>query len=160
MTTIGLFIVGLVIAVGLAGIILPVLPGLLLCWGAILAWAVFEGTANGWIVFAGISVLFALSQVVKYLIPGQWMRSADVAWTTLAIGGLAGIVGFFVIPVIGLPLGFVAGVYAAERMQLGGHAAAWQSTVHAVKAVGLAILIELAAGLFGAVGWLGAVLFA
>lgn len=160
MTTIGLIIIGLVIAVGLAGIILPVLPGLLLCWGAILAWAVFEGTGNAWIVFASVSVLFLLSQVVKYLIPGQWMRSADVAWTTLATGGLLGIVGFFVVPVIGLPLGFVAGVYAAERLQLGGHAAAWQSTVYAVKAVGLAILIELAAGLFGAAGWLAAVLFA
>ena len=56
-------------------------------------------------------------------------------------------------------LGFSAGVYAAERHRLGTHQAAWPSTVHALKAVGLSILIELAAGLLIGAAWLAAVLF-
>jgi len=67
--------------------------------------------------------------------------------------------GFFVVPVVGLILGFVLGVYTAERVRLGSHATAWPSTMHALKAVGLSILIELAAGLLLAAAWLGAVTF-
>jgi hypothetical protein len=67
-------------------------------------------------------------------------------------------VGFFVIPVVGLPLGFVLGVYLAERLRQPGHRFAWRSTGEAIKAVGLSILIELGAGLFIAGLWLAAVL--
>ena len=52
---------------------------------------------------------------------------------------------------------FVAGIYLVERVRLGNHRSAWPSTVHALKAVGLAILIELFAGLLIATTWLVAV---
>ncbi|MQA87205.1 MAG: DUF456 family protein [Streptosporangiales bacterium] len=159
MTTLGLVLVGLVIAVGIVGILVPVLPGLLLIWAAVLTWALFERTPLAWIVLAVASVLVLASQIVKYLVPGRRMRAAGVPWRTLAIGGVLAIVGFFVIPVVGLVIGFVLGVYVAERVRLGGHSAAWPSTVEALRAVGLSILIELAAGLVVAVTWLGAVLF-
>ena len=60
-----------------------------------------------------------------------------------------GVVGFFVVPVVGLFVGFVLGVYLAERRRVGG-AAAWPSTKEALRAVGLSILIELAAGVLAA----------
>ncbi len=66
-------------------------------------------------------------------------------------------VGFFVIPVVGLFLGFVVGVYGAEEERLGPQAA-WPSTKLAVRAVGLSILIELAGALLAAATWLAAVL--
>jgi uncharacterized protein YqgC (DUF456 family) len=153
----GLVLVGLAILVGLFGVVMPVIPGLLLCWAAVLVWAVVEGTPLAWTVFGVSTVVVAISQVVKYMIPGQRLRNAGVPVRSMAVGGLLGIVGFFVVPVIGLVLGFVVGVYAAERLRLGTHAAAWSSTVHALKAVGLSILIELAAGLVVAAVWLGAV---
>lgn len=158
-TTLGLILIALAIAVGIVGIVLPVLPGVLLCWAAVLVWAIFEGTGAAWLLFAIASVLALASQLLKYLIPGQRMRAAEVPWTTIAAGGALGIVGFFVIPIIGLVVGFVLGVYAAERSRFGNHEQAWPSTVEAVKAVGLAILIELAAGLLIAAGWFGTVLF-
>ena len=42
------------------------------------------------------------------------MRAADVRTLSLVAGGVLGIIGFFVIPVIGLLIGFVLGVYLAE----------------------------------------------
>ena len=42
------------------------------------------------------------------------MRAADVRTLSLVAGGVLGIVGFFVIPVVGLLIGFVLGVYLAE----------------------------------------------
>ena len=71
---------------------------------------------------------------------------------------MLGIVGFFVIPVVGLLIGFVLGVYLAELRRVGS-AAAWPATVHALKAVGLSIVIELVASLLAATTWaLGVVL--
>jgi len=49
-------------------------------------------------------------------------------------------------------------VYLAERTRLRSHREAWQSTVQALKAVGVSILIELGAGLLIAAAWLGAVI--
>ena len=156
----GLVLVGVVIVVGLVGVLLPMLPGLLLCWGAVLVWALAERTAVAWTVLAAATLLFATSQVVKYLVPGRRLRSAGVPWGSVAAGGVLAVVGFFVIPVVGAVAGFVGGVYGAERLRLRTHAAAWPSTVRAMQAVGLSVLIELVAGLLIGTAWLAAVLLA
>jgi hypothetical protein len=58
---------------------------------------------------------------------------------------------------VGLFLGFVLGIYLAELARLREPAAAWPSTVHALKAVGVSILIELAAGLLILATWIAGV---
>ena len=149
-------LVGLVIAVGLVGIVVPVLPGSVLVGAAILVWAVLVGTTTGWVVFAVAAILLATGTVVMYLVPGRRLRTSGVPTRTLVLGGLAGVVGFFVVPVIGLPLGFVAGVYAAESARLGG-SRAWPSTKQALLAAGLSVLIELAFGLLATLTWVAGV---
>jgi uncharacterized protein len=156
----GLVLVGVAILVGLLGVLLPVIPGLLLSWGAVLVWALVERTAVAWTVLAVASLLLVTSQVVKYLVPGRRLRSAGVPWGSVAAGGVLAMVGFFVIPVVGAVVGFVGGIYGAERLRLRTHAAAWPSTVRALQAVGLSVLIELVAGLLIANAWLAAVLLA
>jgi uncharacterized protein YqgC (DUF456 family) len=158
MDTTGVVLVGIAILVGLVGVVVPALPGLLLVWGAVLVWALFEGTTAAWVVLTVATVLVPVSQVVKYLVPSRRMRAAGVPTASLAAGGLVGAVGFFVIPVVGAFFGFVLGVYLAERLRLGNHALAWSSTRHALKATGLSILIELVAGLLIAGAWLATVL--
>ncbi len=69
---------------------------------------------------------------------------------------MLGVAGFFVIPVIGLVVGFVLGVYLAELNRV-GTTLAWPATKHALKAVGLSILIELVATLFAAATWVAGV---
>jgi hypothetical protein len=59
---------------------------------------------------------------------------------------------------VGLPLGFVLGVYLVEWQRLGRRAAG-PATVHALRAVGLGIVIELTFGVLAAATWaLGVVL--
>lgn len=146
-------LVGLVIAVGIVGIVLPMLPGSILILGAVLVWAVTEGTAGAWTVFALVTVLLVAGGIVKYLVPGRGLKASGVPTRTLVLGAVLGIVGFFVVPVVGLPLGFVGGVYLAELQRVGSPAA-WPSTKAAVKAVGLSILVELVAALLAAGVWL------
>jgi uncharacterized protein len=150
-------LVALVIAVGLVGVIVPVLPGSLLVLGAVLVWALDIGSTTGWIVLGVATAFIALGNVVKYVVPGRRLRQNEIPNSTLVLGGILGVVGFFVIPVIGLVVGFVLGVYLAELRRVGGNQA-WPATVHALKAVGLSILIELAATLCAAAAWVAGVL--
>ena len=145
-------LVGLAVLVGVVGVVVPVLPGSLLILGAVLVWALQDGSGTAWTVFAVVTVLLATGAIVKYAVPGRRLQTAGVPNRTLFAGAALGLVGFFVIPVIGLVIGFVAGVYLAE-MQRVGREAAWPSTRHALLAAGLSILIELAAALLAAVTW-------
>nr|WP_284290737.1 DUF456 family protein [Angustibacter aerolatus] len=52
--------------------------------------------------------------MVKYVLPGRRLKDAGVPWWTTLAGVALGVVGFFVVPVVGLLLGFVLGVYLAE----------------------------------------------
>jgi uncharacterized protein YqgC (DUF456 family) len=145
------------IALGLAGVLIPILPGLVLVWAGIAIWAYAQGTGGGWGVLAGASVVIVLGLVLKYAVPGRRLRDAGVPWITLVIGVTLGIAGFFVIPVLGLPIGFVLGVYLAEMARLGSAAAAWPSTREAVTALGFSLLIELGTGLIATAIWLAGV---
>ena len=145
-------LVALAIAVGLVGVLVPVLPGSLLVAAAIAVWAIERADATAWAV-AAVALLFLVTgTVVKYLVPGRRLQRAGVPTSTLVAGGVVGIVGFFVVPVVGLALGFVLGVYLSEWRRL-GHRDAWPATVRALKAVGLGILIELGFGILAAVTW-------
>jgi uncharacterized protein YqgC (DUF456 family) len=139
----GEVLVGLTIAVGLVGVVVPLLPGVSLVWAAILVWALVTGSAVGWATFAAATFVLLASQVAKYVLPGRRLTSAGVPRWTLLAGAVAGIVGFFVIPVIGLFIGFPLGVYVAELLRLRSWSTAWPSTRSALQAVGLSLAIEL-----------------
>ena len=135
-------LVALGIAVGLVGVVVPVLPGALLVWAAILVWSIDVGTATGWTVLAAATGVIAGGQVVKYTIPSKQLRARGVPNRSLFIGGLVAIAGFFLIPVVGLFIGFVVGVYASEYQRVGAQMA-WPSTKVAVRAVVVSMLVEL-----------------
>lgn len=153
-----LLLVGLAVAAGLVGVLVPVLPGLALVWVAVLVWAMAETGTLRWVVLAAVSVLCAGGLVVKYFVAGRRMRSSQVPRRSLVVGAVLGVVGFFVVPVIGLVLGLVGGVYAAERVRTGRAGDAWSATRSAMAAVGLALLVELGAGLLAAGTWLAGAL--
>jgi uncharacterized protein len=146
------FAVALAIAVGVVGVIVPLLPGSLLVLAAILVWAWDLGTATSWSVFAVATVVIALGSIVKYVVPGRRLKDNGIPNSTLFVGGALGVVGFFVIPVVGLLIGFVLGVYLAELGRVGTRDA-WPATWHALKAVGLSMLIEFTACLLAAAVW-------
>ena len=148
--------VALGIAVGLVGILVPVLPGGLLIVVAILVWAVDVGGGTAWTVFAVATTLVVVGAVVKYVVPGRRLKDAGIPASTQWTGVVLGVVGFFVIPVLGLFVGFVLGIYLAERRRLGA-AAAGPSTKASLRAVGLSILIELLAGVLAAGTWVAGV---
>jgi uncharacterized protein YqgC (DUF456 family) len=145
---------GLVILVGVLGVLIPVLPGLILCWLGVLLWALLgDAGAGRWVVLVVATAIAVGGTVLKYLWPGRRLKSTGVPTSTLVAGGVLGLIGFFVVPVIGLVLGFVLGVWLAERVRL-GDGRAWSSTKQALAAVGLSMLVEFGAALAVALVWL------
>jgi uncharacterized protein YqgC (DUF456 family) len=145
---------GIAVVAGIIGVVVPVLPGLVLCWAGVLFWALFGHAGPiGWVVLVVATLATAAGTAIKYLWPGKRLKNTGVPTSSLMAGGVLGAVGFFVIPVLGLVLGFVLGVWLAERARL-GPGRAWPSTRAALGAVGLSMLVELVAALIVAGVWL------
>lgn len=153
-------IAALLILVGIIGVVVPVLPGLVLVVAGIAVWAVPRGDVLGWSVLGIAVVIVVLGSIAKYLLPGRRLRDSGVPGRTIAAGAVLGVVGFFVVPVVGLLLGFVLGVYLAELARLRDKALAWPSTRVALAAVGWSILIELGTALLATGVWIGGLLLA
>lgn len=148
------WLAGLIIVIGLVGIVSVVLPGLIVVLAGVAVWAVPRGDAVGWWVLGIAGLLVIIGTVAKYLLPGRRLKEAGVPGRTLMAGAGLGVVGFFVVPVVGLFLGFVLGVWLAELVRLPDRSQAWSSAKHALKAVGFSMIIELAAGLLATAAWI------
>ncbi|PFG40521.1 hypothetical protein ATJ97_3051 [Georgenia soli] len=151
-------IVGLVIVVGLVGAVIQIYPGSIIVAAAVAVWGVVTGGAIGWTVAVVGVLAVAVAGVAKYLYAGRYLKGAGVPNRTLLVGGVLGVVGFFVIPVVGLPIGFVLGVYLSEMGRHRDHRGAWRSTMAAIRATGLTILIELAGALIATGVWVAGLL--
>ena len=149
----GVILVAVAIAVGLVGILVPLLPGTLLVWAAIAVWSFVEATTAAWVVLGVATALLGAGVLIKYLWPARRMKAADIGGRTMAAGAVLGIIGFFAIPVAGLLVGFVLGVVLAELAQRRDRRRAWASTVHAVKGVALSVGVEFMAALLATAAW-------
>jgi hypothetical protein len=149
-------LVGLVMVVGLVGVVVPALPGTLLILAAGVAWAVLvaERGSGRWVVVAVMAALFVGGLVAKYALPGR-LLSGQFRRSTLMSGAVGAVLGFVLLPPLGLPIGGVLGVYLAEARRVGGGAEARRATVQVLRAVGLGVLVELIAGVLMIATWLG-----
>jgi hypothetical protein len=143
----------LVVVVGVLGVVVPVLPGELLIAGAVMTWALLTSSIAGWFVAAVSLAVLGIGWFAGWVLGRRHLHRVGVRKATLVTGALAGTVGFFVLPVVGLPLGFVAGVYAAERARGLPHHSAWPATRAAVKAAGLVLLVQLSGAILAATCW-------
>ena len=112
----------LAMVVGTVGIVVPVLPGLIVVWGATLVWAFERQDGPGWLVLGIATLLYAVGLVAKYVLPGRRMKTAGVDGVVVAVALAVAVVGFFVVPVVGAPLGFVLAVYVLELVKHREHA--------------------------------------
>ncbi|MDJ0311970.1 DUF456 domain-containing protein [Arthrobacter sp. H35-D1] len=145
---------GLVIAIGAAGVIVPILPGSFLVGVSLLAWALVLGSPLGWIIFSIGALFLAAGMVSSAVLAGRTMKARAIPGRSVLIGLAVGIVGFFVIPVVGLLLGFVVGLFVSELVRQRALRPAVSSSLATLKATGLGILAEfgfasLAAGTWG-----------
>ncbi len=149
----------LAVAAGVFFTIVPVLPGSLIALLGLLGWAVAEGNSVGWTVFAVSGLLLAAGAAGQLVLTGRTMKRRQIPGTSVFAGAAAGVVLMFFIPVVGLPIGFAAGLFVMEFLRQRDVQKAVSSSAAALKATGAGILVEFGLASLAATIFFAALVF-
>jgi len=137
-------VAGLLLAVGVTGTIIPILPGSILTVAALLAWAWLIGSTASWTAGLIGAALALIGMSASLVLTGRKMRAHRIPSGPVLVGVAVGVAGMFIVPVVGLFLGFALGLLLAEFARRRDLAAAWRSSLEAMKSMGLGMLLEFA----------------
>lgn len=142
-------------AIGLIGTIIPILPGTTLLWITGLTWVILDGGGWArWIIFAIMTALFIISHVATIRIPTKRVNKMEPSKGSVIVACLTGIVGFFVIPVVGLPLGFIFGIFIWNLINTREFHRALRITWKTTQSFGVVTLVQMLCGIGIALLWL------
>jgi uncharacterized protein len=119
--------------IGLAGLIVPVFPGLTIMWLATLVYALIQNTADNmtgwdWAAFVFITLLMIVGNILDNLIIAAKMRDQFIPWSSILLAFAAGIVvSIFFTPLVGL-IAAPLGLFLAELNRLKNREDAVKST--------------------------------
>lgn len=101
--------------IGTAGLIVPVFPGLVVNWAAILIYGVLSGFGvKGWIIFVLVTILMIFGNVIDNILMGRKARESGASWLSIGTGYVASlVVSFFFAPIAGLAAAPI-GVFLVE----------------------------------------------
>ncbi len=154
MDTFGIFLVGLAMVIGIIGTIVPFLPGLPIVWAAALVYGGVAGFGTvGWICFVLITGVGISGLVAGVSVPKRHVEGGGAPFSTIVVGAIGAVIGFFVIPVVGLIIGGVAGVFLAEWARTGRGDQAWASTKRALVGFGIGAAVQMGAGVVMMMTW-------
>lgn len=90
--------------VGTAGLIVPVFPGLVINWLAILIYGLVSGFgAKGGIIFVLVTILMIVGNVIDNVIMSKKARESGASWFSIGTGYMASLVVSFILsPIAGL----------------------------------------------------------
>ncbi len=145
---------GLAILVGVAGTIIPVLPGSIVIGLSLLAWALWGGAGTtGWVVF-GVGLVFVLAGMASSaVLTGRKLKQHNIPSRSVLAGLVLGVVGMLIIPVLGLVIGFASGLLASELHRTRTFRGAVASSWAALKATGLGMIVEFGLACLAASTW-------
>ena len=143
-----IFLVGLIMLVGLAGMIVPVLPGMAVIWVGALVYGVVGGFGvwGPWL-FAAITLLTIAGYGVQLLLTHLGALHTGASWQALLASLALGTIGFFLVPIVGALLGAVLGLFIVEYRRRKDAREAWQATRGALVGYLLGFGLELVVGL-------------
>ena len=147
-------IVALAMAVGIAGTLVPLLPGLALVWAAGLAYGLVEGFGRvGVVAFTVMTLLALAGALAGWAVPQRAAGKAGAARTSMWLAVTGAVVGFFAIPVVGAVIGALLGLYLGELGRTGDAASAWRTTRATVIGFGLGAIVQCAVAVLMAMTW-------
>ncbi|MGP5730737.1 DUF456 domain-containing protein [Arthrobacter rhombi] len=151
-------IAGLLLAFSVVGTIYPVLPGSLLTILTLLGWALIIGGPAAW-TCAAVGMLLALAGwSASMVLTGRSLKKQEIPRGTILFAVAAGIAGMFLIPIVGLFIGFGVGLLLAEYARRRSLRSAMRASLTTLKSTGVGILIEFGfAALAGSVWTIGVI---
>ena len=153
-------VTSVLIIIGCLGIIIPVLPGSITALIGLIIWAVVLQSVEGWVVLALGATLLLAGMSASLVLTGSRLKRRAIPNRTLLFGVIGAVIGMFVIPVVGLVIGFIVGLMASETVRNRNFRTALDTSWVALKAAGLGIIIELSCALLASsVFIIGAITF-
>ena len=147
-------VAGLLLAVAVVGTIVPVLPGRLLAIGTLLAWGWILGSPAAWWC-AGIGMGLALAGwSASTVLTGRNLKQQKIPRGSIALAIALAVVGMFVIPVLGLFIGFALGLVLGEYGRRKDFPAALRASGSALKAMGIGVLVEFGCAAMASSVWM------
>lgn len=135
------------VLVGLFGLIVPIFPGLVVMWLAILGYGVVTGFASpGVVVFIIITILMLAGTLVDNLMMGIGAKQGGASWGTILIALLAGVLGTILVPPLGGIFAAPGAVFLLEYLRLKDTQKAWQALRGLATGWGLSFVIRFIIG--------------
>jgi uncharacterized protein YqgC (DUF456 family) len=139
------------VVIGLAGAVIPVLPGPFLIWLGALVWAYADGfTRIGWGTLTVLGLLALIAWGSDIFLTTVMSRRAGASWRAILgaiVGGLIGAVLLSALPILGTVLGAIlgaiAGMWAVEYWLKGNAQAATTAVQAYLASVVFAAVLEM-----------------
>lgn len=142
--------------VGIIGVIVPILPGILLVWLTVLAYAIVEGfDAIDWITFGFITLIALIAGTADIWMTLFGAKRGGASFVSMVYGLIGAIIGFFVLgavaPLIGGLfggiIGYSAGVLLGQYQKQRDWNLAIKASLGGLAGWGVATVIQLGGAL-------------
>lgn len=137
-------VAGLLLAVAAVGTVYPVLPGSPLAIVTLIAWAWVVGSSAAWIAAVIGALISGVGWSASAVLTGRKLRQHQIPKRSIVVAMAAAVVGMFLIPVVGLFVGFGSGLLVSEYVRRRDLRAALTSSAETLKATGIGVLVEFA----------------
>ena len=135
-------VTGVLLVVAAVGVVYPVLPGSPVAIAILLVWAAVVGSTAAWVTGVIAALLCVAGWSASAVLPGRRLKQLQVPGWSIAVAAVAGIAGMFLIPVVGIFVGFAVGLLVSEWIRHGEARKAVHYSVETLKAMGAGVLVE------------------
>lgn len=129
--------------VGVVGIIVPVLPGSFTILVGLLVWGIWGDSTHAVVVAVLGGALVLAGMTASTVLTKRNLDRKQIPNWPVVVALVGGVVGSFVLPGLGLPIGFVVTLLVCELVRVKDARLAASTSWTAVKSVGLGMLLEL-----------------
>lgn len=143
-----------IMAVGLFGLFLYIIPGLTIIWIAVLIFGIVKGfTLPTGIIFGVITLLMIGGNIVDNLMMGAEAKKSGASWLSIGVALVAGVAGTLLLPPFGGIVAAAAGILIVEWIRNKDLLAGLRSTGGILKGCGLAVIIRFGIGVIMIALW-------
>lgn len=153
------FLTLLALLISLFGLLIPIFPGLTVMWFVMFIYALLQSTAQrmtywDWVIFAFITLMMIVGNIVDNIIIARKMRDKFIPWSSIILAFVASIVAsLFLTPLIGLAVAPVA-LFLIEYRRLRDRTAAIESTKAYMVGWGWSFAARFAIGVLMLGSWM------
>lgn len=145
--TLATVIILFVLLIGLVGTIVPILPGILLMWAGVVVYGFLVGFDTlGIVITIAVTLISALAFALGLIVPKRAADEAGAARSSQWAAAIGAVIGFFVIPIVGVVVGALVGIALSEYNSKGSWELARGSTIAVAKGFGLSAILQFGCG--------------